>query len=193
LLGIQRKMVPGLYAYEVFAFEGGEDENERPVQRQRIHERKGDSSVEDDFFAENNFLSLARKRFQQDSVSGPNIMHYRHRVEPMVSCPYCGTFMFIEECVCNAVAKADQNFRCAVGEAYNCALSFTSMEVNLDKGLANNRYGVYTLRINGVVAHLIDLMTPVGGAASQLLQVHAHIHGPVQQARIRNNHFWGIP
>ncbi|KAF9895497.1 hypothetical protein BX616_009557, partial [Lobosporangium transversale] len=51
--------------------------------------RKDDPSVEDDpstednSFAEDNFLSPARKRFQQDFVSGPNIMQYRYRLEPM--------------------------------------------------------------------------------------------------------------
>ncbi|KAF9895541.1 hypothetical protein BX616_009456, partial [Lobosporangium transversale] len=54
--------------------------------------REGDPSVEDDpstednSFAEDNFLSPARKRFQKDFVSGPNIMQYRYRLEPMVSC-----------------------------------------------------------------------------------------------------------
>ncbi|ORZ08266.1 hypothetical protein BCR41DRAFT_399329 [Lobosporangium transversale] len=63
------------------------------------------------------------------------------------------------------------------------------MEVNLDKDLANNLYGVYRLRTIGRVGTLIDPMTPTEGAASLFLQAHAHIHDPAQQARLRNNHF----
>ncbi|KAF9897930.1 hypothetical protein BX616_004746, partial [Lobosporangium transversale] len=42
-------------------------------------------------------IPTARRRFQQELISGPNIERHRHRLEQMVRCPYCNAIMFLEE------------------------------------------------------------------------------------------------
>ena len=49
--------------------------------------------------------------------------------------------------------------------AYNSALDFASLGVNLDKELANARHGVYTFRTHGAVHHYIGQLTPREGEA----------------------------
>ena len=44
--------------------------------------------------------------------------------------------------------------------AYNSALAFASLDVNLDKGLANAKEAAYTSRIYGAVHHLIGQLMP---------------------------------
>ena len=53
--------------------------------------------------------------------------------------------------------------------AYNSALAFASLGVNLDKELASVRCEVYTFRIHGVVHHYIGQLTPRVG---ELLHLH---------------------
>ena len=53
--------------------------------------------------------------------------------------------------------------------AYNSALVFASLGVNLDKELASARRGVYTFRIHGVVHHYIGQLTP---EREKLLHLH---------------------
>ena len=58
--------------------------------------------------------------------------------------------------------------------AYNSALAFASLGVNLDKELANARRGVYTFRIQGVVHHYIGQLTPREGEAPSFAQIYIH-------------------
>ena len=58
--------------------------------------------------------------------------------------------------------------------AYNSALAFASLGVNLDKGLANAKEGVYTFRIHGVVHHLIGQLMPRQGEAPCFAQIYIH-------------------
>ena len=58
--------------------------------------------------------------------------------------------------------------------AYNSALAFASLGVNLDKELANARSGVYTFRIHGVVHHYIGQLTPREGEAPSFAQIYIH-------------------
>ena len=55
--------------------------------------------------------------------------------------------------------KQGRDFRDHI-RAYNSALAFASLGVNLDKELANARRGIYTFRIHGVVHHYIGQLTP---------------------------------
>ena len=56
--------------------------------------------------------------------------------------------------------------------AYNSALAFASLGVNLDKELANARRGIYTFRIHGVVHHYIGQLTPREGEAPSFAQIY---------------------
>ena len=58
--------------------------------------------------------------------------------------------------------------------AYNSALAFASLGVNLDKELANARRGVYTFRIHGVVHHYIGQLRPREGEAPSFAQIYIH-------------------
>ena len=63
-----------------------------------------------------------------------------------------------------AADKRGREFRDQI-RAYNSALAFASLGVNLDKELANARRGVYTFRIQGFVHHYIGQLTPREGEA----------------------------
>ena len=58
--------------------------------------------------------------------------------------------------------------------AYNPALDFASLGVNLDKELANARRGVYTFRIHGPVHHYTGQLTPREGEAPSFAQIYIH-------------------
>ena len=68
----------------------------------------------------------------------------------------------------NLLTTADkQGFRDHI-RAYNSALAFASLGVNLDKELANARRGIYTFRIHGVAQHYIGQLTPREGKVHPL-------------------------
>ena len=69
--------------------------------------------------------------------------------------------------------KQGRDFRDHI-RAYNSALAFASLGVNLDKELANARRGVYTFRIHGVVHHYIGQLTPREGEAPSFAQIYIH-------------------
>ena len=58
--------------------------------------------------------------------------------------------------------------------AYNLALAFASLGVNLDKELANASRGVYTFRIHGVGHHYIGQLRPREGEAPSFAQIYIH-------------------
>ena len=69
--------------------------------------------------------------------------------------------------------KKGRDFREHI-RAYNSALAFASLGVNLDKELANARRGVYTFRIHGVVHHYIGQLTPREGESPSFAQIYIH-------------------
>ena len=66
--------------------------------------------------------------------------------------------------------------------AYNSALSFASLGVNLDKQLANAKRGVYTFRIHGTVHHYIGQLMPREGQAPAFAQIYIHDGTPEAEA-----------
>ena len=58
--------------------------------------------------------------------------------------------------------------------AYNSALAFASLGVNLDKVLASARCGMYTLLIHGGVHHYIGLLIPRAGEVASFAQIYIH-------------------
>ncbi|KAI8969596.1 hypothetical protein BDB01DRAFT_732089 [Pilobolus umbonatus] len=72
--------------------------------------------------------------------------------------------------------------------AYNSALSFTSIGVNLDHSVANNQVGAYNFRIHGGVYHRIGTLLPSPGSTPCFAQIymydgaeeiiHRHSHAP---------------
>ena len=72
-----------------------------------------------------------------------------------------------------AADKRGREFRDKI-RAYNSALAFASLGVNLDKELANARRGVYTFRIQGVVHHYIGQLTPREGEVPSFAQIYIH-------------------
>ena len=69
--------------------------------------------------------------------------------------------------------KQGREFRDQI-RAYNSALAFASLGVNLDKELANARRGVYTFRIQGVVHYYIGQLTTREGEAPSFAQIYIH-------------------
>ena len=72
-----------------------------------------------------------------------------------------------------AADKRGREFRDQI-RAYNSALAFASLGVNLDKEISNARRGVYTFRIQGVVHHYIGQLTPREGEAPSFAQIYIH-------------------
>ena len=58
--------------------------------------------------------------------------------------------------------------------AYNSALAFASLGVNLDKGLDNAKEGVYTLRMQVVVHNFIGQLMPRQGEAPSFVRIYSH-------------------
>ena len=69
--------------------------------------------------------------------------------------------------------------------AYNSALAFASLRVNLDKQLANAKRGVYTFRIHGIVHHNIEQLMPREGQAPAFAQIYIHDGTPEAEAEYR--------
>ena len=63
--------------------------------------------------------------------------------------------------------KQDRDIRDHI-RAYNSALVFALLGVNLDKELANARREIYTFRIHGDVHHYIGQLTPREGETPSL-------------------------
>ncbi|ORZ15511.1 hypothetical protein BCR41DRAFT_396467 [Lobosporangium transversale] len=61
-------------------------------------------------------IPTARRRFQQELISGPNIERHRHRLEQMVWCPYCNAIMFLEERVKNTKHRPEFSLCCGRGQ-----------------------------------------------------------------------------
>ena len=57
---------------------------------------------------------------------------------------------------------------------YNSSLCFTSLGVNLDLNLANNRSGSYTFRIQGSPYHLVGSAVPTEGANPKFAQLYIY-------------------
>ena len=72
--------------------------------------------------------------------------------------------------------------------AYNSALAFASLGVNLDKELASARRGVYTFRIHGVVHHYIGQLTPRVGETPSFAQIYIHDGTPEGELENRQRH-----
>ena len=72
--------------------------------------------------------------------------------------------------------------------AYNSALAFASLGVNLDKELASARRGVYTFRIHVVVHHYIGQLTPRVGEAPSFAQIYIHDGTPEGELENRQRH-----
>ena len=78
-----------------------------------------------------------------------------------------------------AADKRGREFRDKI-RAYNSALAFASLGVNLDKELANARRGVYTFRIQGVVHHYIGQLTPREGQDPSFAQIYISMMGQLR-------------
>ncbi len=79
--------------------------------------------------------------------------------------------------------------------AYNTALAFASLGVNLDKELANAMRGVYTFRIHGTVHHHIGQLMPREGQAPAFAQIYIHDGTPEAELEYRQQHLGelGLP
>ena len=69
--------------------------------------------------------------------------------------------------------------------AYNSALAFASLGVNLDKQLANAKRGVYTFRIHRTVHHYIGQVMPREGQAPAFAQIFIYDSTPEAEAEYR--------
>ena len=72
--------------------------------------------------------------------------------------------------------------------AYNSALEFASLGVNLDKDFACARRGVYTFRIHGVVHHYIGQSTTRAGKVASFAQIYIHDGTPERELENRQRH-----
>ena len=69
--------------------------------------------------------------------------------------------------------------------AYNSALAFASLGVDLDKQFANAKRGVYTFRIHGTVHHYIGQLMPREGQGPTFAQIYIHDGTPETEAEYR--------
>ncbi|CAK9291044.1 unnamed protein product [Gordionus sp. m RMFG-2023] len=69
--------------------------------------------------------------------------------------------------------------------AYNAALSFTSLGININNNLSNSRSGNYTFQINGQVHHRISSLLPTLGETPKFAQLY--IHDSINEIENRHN------
>lgn len=79
---------------------------------------------------------------------------------------------------------ASKEFRKNI-RSYNSALSFTSLGVNLDLNLANERTGSYTFRVQGSPYHLIGSAIPQSGERPKFAQIY--IYGVAEELSNRHS------
>ncbi|KAG2209273.1 hypothetical protein INT47_005565 [Mucor saturninus] len=108
---------------------------------------------------------------QERSDSGVNTAQFqlccgsgKYRVTPLQSTPGL---------ISNLLRNNDQRskeFKINI-RAYNNALSFASMGVNLDESVQNSRGGAYAFRIHGSIYHRIESLLPADNAAPSFAQI----------------------
>lgn len=106
------------------------------------------------FFAKNSWSSFA-KRF----IIGKYVLE-----------PYESTPALITELLTGTDGLAKE-FKANV-RAYNSALSFTSLGVNLDRSVQNSHGGAYASRIHGSLYHRIGSILPENGNSPAFAQIY---------------------
>ncbi|KAG2216227.1 hypothetical protein INT45_006933, partial [Circinella minor] len=117
--------------------------------------------------------------------------------EMNVICSSCNAKMWIKEKSAGTIAEpkftfyaSARNFRQKI-HLYNCAFAFFSIAAKYHSQLANEREGVYTFRVNGMISHSIAwAIQPAENVAPGFAQFY--IYDTESQIQLRNGLFDGL-